>query len=58
VREERKDTEDGPMETKPSSTADLPGRAEKEMEVLKETTTKLEQEVQILRGFAQDTLDP
>jgi len=27
------------------------------VEVLKETTSKLEQEVRILRGFAQDTLE-
>jgi len=57
ARQEREVAEDGPKETKPSSTADLTGRAEKEVEVLKETTTMLEQEVRILRGFAQDTLE-
>jgi len=57
ARHEREVAEDGPKETKPSSTADLTGRAEKEVEVPKKTTTKLEQEVRILRGFAQDTLE-
>jgi len=57
LREEKEDALDGPKETKPSSTEDLPERVEKEVEVLKETTTKLEREVQILRGFAQDTLE-
>ena len=57
LREEKEDALEGPKETKPSSTADLTGRAEKEVEELKETTSKLEQEVRILRGFAQDTLE-
>jgi len=57
VREERERKVEEPTETKPSLTADLPGRAEKEVEVLKETTSKLAQEVRIRRGFAQDTLE-
>jgi len=56
-REEREDEAESHKETNPSSTADLTGRAEKEVEVLKETTSKLEQEVRILRGFALDTLE-
>jgi len=48
AKQEREVAEDGPKDTKPSSTADLTGGAEKEVEVLKETTSKLEQEVRIL----------
>ena len=57
TREEREDKAESPKETKPSSTTDLTGRAEKEVEELMETTSKLEQEVRILRSFAQDTLE-
>ena len=47
LREEKEDALEGPTETKPSLTADLPGCMENEVEVMNETTSKLEQEVRI-----------
>jgi len=47
VREEKENALEGPTETKPSLTADLPGCMENEVEVMNETTSKLEQEVRI-----------
>jgi len=55
--EEKVDARKDPTGAKPSSTADLPGCVEKEVEAMKETTSKLEQEMRMLRIFAQDTLE-
>ena len=57
LRENIKKNVEEPTDMKPFLTAGLPGRAEMELELLKETTSTLAQEVLILRGFAQDTLE-
>jgi len=56
-KDKREDALEDPIEVKPSSTEDLPGRVEKEVEAMKESTSKLGAEVRMLRNFAQDTLE-
>ena len=46
------DALEDPVEAKPSSTTELRVIVEKDVEAIKETTSKLEQEVQMLRTFA------
>ena len=57
TREDREEEADSLKETKPSSTTDLRVSVEKDVEAMKETTSKLEQEVRMLRTFSQDTLE-
>ena len=51
------DALEDPVEAKPSSTTELRVSVEKEVEAMKESTSKLEQEVRMLQTFAQDTLE-
>ena len=57
TREEREKEAESLKEMEPSSTTGLRVSVEKEVEAMKETTSKLEQEVRMLRSFAQDTLE-
>jgi len=56
-RDGKEDALEDPTEAKPSLTADLRVSVEKDVEAMKETTSKLEQEVRMLLTFAQDTLE-
>jgi hypothetical protein len=51
------DALEDPVEAKPSSTTEQSVSVEREMEAMKESTSKLEAEVRMLRTFAQDTIE-
>jgi len=52
------DALEDPVEAKPSCTTELRVSVEREVEAMKESTSKLEAEVRMMRTFAQDTLEP